>query len=179
LDYNARKLSEIDLANYQIIRNSVYEFQNISLKSLIRPSRILDIAPQVHVGIFDIASKIHNVETLDISNEYSPTYVADICAPTGIPSNSYDVVFFTEVIEHVSNPFAAVDEIHRLLKVGGLLFATSPLNFRIHGPMPDNWRITEHGWRHLLRNFNSVNIDIIEDSERFLFPIHYRISAKK
>lgn len=172
-------VSEIDNLHYKVIRNSVFEFQIQSLEKISNPSRILDIAPQVHAGISDYAAGSHLVETLDISNEYSPTYVLDICTTTPIKSETFDVVFCTEVIEHVNNPFAAIDEIYRLLKPGGTLYATSPMNFRIHGPLPDNWRITEHGWRVLLSKFGKVQINAVEDPGRFLFPIHYRVEARK
>jgi 2-polyprenyl-3-methyl-5-hydroxy-6-metoxy-1,4-benzoquinol methylase len=89
------------------------------------------------------------------------------------------VVVCTEVLEHTLNPFLAVDEIHRLLKAGGILLATTPFNFRIHGPLPDCWRFTEHGIRALLRNFSEVKIDAAEDKRRFLMPFHYTTVARK
>ena len=57
------------------------------------------------------------------------------------------------MLEHVINPFDAIDEIHRILKPGGILLLSSPLNFRIHGPLPDCWRFTEHGWKQLVKKF--------------------------
>lgn len=174
-----KNVSEIDKRNYETIRQSVSQFQKNNLLELRVPSRILDIAPEKHGGIMNMASSMHTVETLDISEKYSPTYVMDICSTTPIASETFDVIFCTEVIEHVNNPFLAIIEIHRLLKPGGIFLATSPLNFRIHGPLPDNWRITEHGWRVLLKPFRDFRITEIEDPDRFLFPIHYQVRAVK
>lgn len=143
-------------------------------------SLILDVAPQVHESISSLSKGMYHIETLDIDSQYSPTYVADICNYNPrIASKKFDAVFLTEVIEHVNNPFGAIAEIYRILKPGGLLFATSPLNFRIHGPLPDNWRITEHGWRCLLGSFEQISIQSVDDPNRFLFPISYRITASK
>ncbi|MCK5818286.1 MAG: methyltransferase domain-containing protein [Psychromonas sp.] len=51
---------------------------------------------------------------------------------------------FTEVLEHTLNPFRAINEIYRILKPNGILIMTTPFNFRIHNPLPDCWRISEH-----------------------------------
>lgn len=47
----------------------------------------------------------------------------------GLPyaDNTFDVVTFWAVIEHVRDPAAALREIHRVLKPGGVLFCDTPL----------------------------------------------------
>ncbi len=136
------EISEFDLSVFNQIRQSVREFQINSI-SFLNSSHflVLDIAPQVHEGISKLAPPGFEVETLDIDPQYHPTIVGDICTTTSIPSSRYDAIFCTEVLEHVSNPFLAIVEIYRILKPGGYLFASSPFGFRIHGPLPDNWRI--------------------------------------
>lgn len=61
---------------------------------------------------------------------------------------------------------------------GGVLVMTTPFNFRIHNPLPDCWRISEHGLRELLKDFRSVEITE-NGTERFLFPVQYQIIAVK
>ena len=56
---------------------------------------------------------------------------------------------------------------------------TTPFNFRIHGPLPDCWRFTEHGIRALLKDFESVHIESLEDENRFLMPLQYTTTAIK
>jgi 2-polyprenyl-3-methyl-5-hydroxy-6-metoxy-1,4-benzoquinol methylase len=175
------QLSQFDLYAYQEIRKNV---ERVIVEALRRPelesARILDIAPQVHAGVEAKASSNQIVETLDLSDKYHPTFVGDICTTNHLIQNdTYDAVFLLEVIEHVLEPFGAMREIMRILKPGGMLFATSPFNFRIHGPLPDCWRISEHGWRQLLSKFCEVTISPLEDNSRFLMPIHYSVSARK
>lgn len=173
-------VSEFDMSVYGQIRTSVRDFQIAAIKSMgSAPSRVLDIAPQVHDGISSLVGVGIQVETIDINPQYGSTYVGDICTTTQIPDSYFDAVFCTEVLEHVSNPFLAILEISRVLKPGGHIFASSPFGFRIHGPLPDNWRISEHGWRELLRTFENLKIKSLEDPNRFLMPLHYCVSATK
>ena len=173
-------VSEFDISAYNQIRSAVREFQIASIRAIgSTPSRVLDIAPQVHEGISSLVGVGIKVETIDINPQYEPTYIGDICTTTQIPNSYFDAVFCTEVLEHVSNPFLAILEIRRVLKPGGYLFASSPFGFRIHGPLPDNWRISEHGWRELLTTFENLEIKSLVDPNRFLMPLHYCVSARK
>jgi SAM-dependent methyltransferase len=49
-----------------------------------------------------------------------------------VPTSSVDVVLCTEVIEHVPEPIAAVQEMGRLLRPGGLLLLSAPLRSGLH-----------------------------------------------
>ena len=177
---NPKIVSNFDLDVYNKIRANVRDFQLTSIKKIdLANALILDVAPQVHHGIKEIATVGFIVETIDIDPQYEPTFCGDICEPSTLPNNRYDAIFCTEVLEHVSNPFEAVKGLFLALKPGGILFATSPFGFRIHGPLPDNWRISEHGWKELLKNFEQVKITALEDPNRFLMPLHYSVMAVK
>lgn len=141
---------------------------------------VLDIAPQDHEGAKPYFPKA-NVETLDIDKTSGATYIADLCANNEkiLPPNRFDFIVCTEVLEHTLQPFDAVKEIERILKKGGLVFVSTPYNFRIHGPLPDCWRFTEHGLRALFKNFEILELSPLEDKLRFLMPIHYTLVAKK
>ena len=175
------EVSTLDIEHLDAIRANVQRF--LAIKGAqwgSRPGRLLDIAPQVHVGARPFFSEKVFVETLDIDPSAKTTYCADLCQTNiNVPAEHFDLVVCTEVLEHVLNPFAAIAEISRVLKPGGILLASSPFNFRIHGPLPDCWRFTEHGWRALLLAFENVNIEALEDTQRFLMPIHYTVSARK
>jgi hypothetical protein len=63
---------------------------------------------------------------------------------------------------------------------GGLAFISTPSNFRIHGPLPDCWRFTEHGLRALfLNNFEILELNILETPDRPLTPLQYTLVVKK
>jgi SAM-dependent methyltransferase len=63
---------------------------------------------------------------------------------------SAGTVLCIETFEHVFEVRKAFDEVFRVLRPGGLLVFTSPLNFRIHGYPDDYWRMTPHCLRRML-----------------------------
>jgi 2-polyprenyl-3-methyl-5-hydroxy-6-metoxy-1,4-benzoquinol methylase len=121
------------------------------------------------------------IDTLDLDARSGATYVADLCTRNDaiLPDGHFRFVVCTEVLEHVLDPFAAVREIGRLLEPGGLVFATTPFNFRIHGPLPDCWRFTEHGLRVLFRDLELLEMTEVGTAGRDLMPIHYRLIARR
>lgn len=142
---------------------------------------VLEIAPQGRAGARPYFPANVRIDTLDIDPASKATFIADLCANNSelIPDASYDFVVCAEVLEHTLRPFDAVEEIRRVLKPGGLLFLTAPFNFRIHGPLPDCWRFTEHGLRALLSDFVVTELDALETPERPLMPVHYTVVARK
>jgi SAM-dependent methyltransferase len=119
------------------------------------------------------------IDMLDIVATHASTYVGDITKHNAVQADdSYHGVVCMEVLEHTLDPFGAVGEVRRLLKHGGFLLTGAPLNFRIRGPIPDCWRFTEHGFRVLLRDFEILEIDILETPGRRLFPLRYNVLAR-
>lgn len=175
------EVSEMDIAHLKAIRSNVSQFIETCGKQYDKEGvTVLDIAPQDHEGAHPYFPKA-TVETLDINKESGATYIADLCADNTdiIPANRFDYVVCTEVLEHTLQPFDAVKEIERILRPGGLVFASSPFNFRIHGPLPDCWRFTEHGWRALFKDFEILELKGLEKEDRFLAPIHYTLVARR
>lgn len=58
-------------------------------------------------------------------------------------AGSFDMVLFSEVIEHVSNPQKALSEISRVLRADGYLFITWPIIHPMHETPHDYTRLTE------------------------------------
>jgi SAM-dependent methyltransferase len=172
-------VSDFDARALRIIRNSVDDLLRQCARKYDKPGRLLDIAPQDYEGAAKFFQRI-TIETIDIDPAQAATHTGDITRRNEfLNDDSYDVIVCTEVLEHTLNPFDAVKEIRRILKPSGLLIASAPLNFRIHGPLPNCWRFTLHGWRQLLREFSSVDIRSVDTVGRDLMPIHYTVRAIK
>ena len=143
-----------------------------------RTGRLLEIGPQERSLVRESFTNFA-IDTFDIVDTYKPTHVGDITKHNAsIPDSTYDCVVGMEVLEHTIDPFGGVREMRRILKDEGYLLVSAPLNWRIHGPIPDCWRFTEHGFKVLLRDFDIIEIDILETPGRDLFPIHYNVLAR-
>lgn len=171
----------MDVRHLSRIRDNVVNFMKyVSKEYATNAGRLLDIAPQIHEGAAPFFNEGITIETLDIDPQAKCTYTADITHRNEfIPDYYFDYIVCTEVLEHTLNPFAAVEEIYRLLSNNGLLFLSVPFNFRIHGPLPDCWRFTEHGLRALLSKFEILELNSLETEDRPLMPIHYVVVARK
>ena len=104
----------------------------------------------------------------------------DVLESRGVSCSRLKVSSLAQLIFPWHQAFDAVAEIHRILKPGGVALITTPYNFRIHGPLPDCWRFTEHGLRALFsKGFEVKELVAVETEDRFLMPIHYRLVAQK
>ena len=70
-----------------------------------------------------------------------------------LKDGSVDGVLIQAVLEHVLDPQAVVAEIHRVLRLGGLVFAGTPFMQHVHEGPYDFTRFTESGHRYLFRHF--------------------------
>lgn len=95
--------------------------------------------------------------TVDIDPENKPDIVADIHA-LPFENDSQNVVVCMEVIEHCHSPQEAVNEIHRVLKPGGLCILTTRFMFPIHNYPHDYWRFTEMQMAKLFQKWNVVEL---------------------
>lgn len=175
------EVSQMDIEHLAVIRQSVRDFIADCAAQYDHSGKVLlDIAPQIYQGAKEFFKNV-TIRSLDIDPKAAADYTADICVNNSnvIPSGHFDFILCTEVLEHTLQPFHAVAEMTRMLKKDGLIFLTVPYNFRIHGPLPDCWRFTEHGLRALFSQLEIVQLTDIPTPGRDLMPIHYRLIAAK
>ncbi len=71
-----------------------------------------------------------------------------------IKSESIDIVFIFEVLEHLKNQHQAITEIYRVLKPSGIIYASVPFAYPLHDMPFDFRRYTPNGLTNLLEKNN-------------------------
>jgi SAM-dependent methyltransferase len=69
---------------------------------------------------------------------------------------TFDAVIAQAVLEHVADPVRCVDEMHRVLKTHGIIYAETPFMVQVHMGPYDFTRFTHSGHRRLFRHFDEV-----------------------
>lgn len=77
-----------------------------------------------------------------------------VCNSHSIPfkKEKFDKVLCINSFYYFSNPFIAINEIHRILKKDGKLILILPFIYPIHDAPTDKYRFTEYGIRNLLKD---------------------------
>ena len=70
---------------------------------------------------------------------------------------TFDGVIVQAVLEHVADPHRCVEQIHRVLKTGGVVYADTPFMQQVHAGGHDFTRFTHVGQRRLFRKFEEVS----------------------
>src|SRR5690606_38382329 len=95
-----------------------------------------------------------------------------------IRSGSVDAVIVQAVLEHVLDPQKVVDEIHRVLKPQGLVYAETPFMQQVHEGPYDFTRFTESGHRWLFRRFARIDSGALRGpGTALLWSVRYAITA--
>lgn len=102
-------------------------------------------------------SKYTRIVTADVENRSGKTDVILTSDSLPFDNEEFDAIMFTEVLEHVRNPFFTISEISRILKHDGSLLLTCPFNYPMHEVPFDHFRFTEFQLQSLLAE-NKIEI---------------------
>ena len=107
------------------------------------------------------------------------------------PDGKFDAVIASELLEHVFEPSAVIEEAHRILRPGGKLVGSVPHKRSLNSKKGDvsnhhyHCRVfTEHTLTQLLSPyFGSIEIENVPfnrnlDMEKFIYPLKYRRMVK-
>jgi len=166
MGYTIAKFDESEYTFREILENFI-KSKNLSGKSL-----------DIGGGQWTFPQKEYAAISFDKIKWPNVDVVGDVCQLDKYFSNTkFDVIFFTETLEHVENPFVAIQNIYKILNKGGVLIASAPFKYPLHGEeYGDYWRFTRQGWQSMLQDFSLVEILPIGKEN---FPHHYIIYAKK
>ncbi len=101
-----------------------------------------------------------------------------VCDLSSIPveDDRYDLVLFTQVLEHIPEPAAVLTELHRVLKPGGRIWASAPLFYEEHEQPYDFYRYTQFGLRRLFEEAGFFDLEI-DWLEGYLGTVSYELEV--
>lgn len=112
------------------------------------PNRIHPKITNVNIGPFPNVDVIGDAHELPYADE------------------SVDVIYCEAVLEHLADPVKAVAEMHRVLKVGGRVYACTPFIHHFHGYPNHFQNFTLFGHQRLFRDFE------VEESGSCVGPVY-------
>lgn len=95
-----------------------------------------------------------------VENKEAGILYGDVMA-LSFPDGSFQSVVCFEVLEYVSEPQKAIDEMYRVLKKDGTVVLSVPFMFRVH---EDKLRYTAPYLRALFARFDIVSFDVVGGS---------------
>jgi len=128
------------------------------LAAIGRPNRVLVIGGRTLGTGMDILLGNPQVQLIE-SDVALGGRTALICDAHDLPfaDHSLDAVIAQAVLEHVADPWRCANEIHRVLKPSGLVYAETPFMQQVHGGRYDFTRFTALGHRRLFRQFDQID----------------------
>lgn len=107
----------------------------------------------------------HNYKTLDIVG--NADYICSVEEVSRhIKDIKFDVLILLGIIEHVGNIHLLSDEFCKITNDKAKVFVNTPYMFKVHGPIPDYWRISEYGYQHLFGKQFDLEFDVFPPDER-------------
>ena len=170
--FNKELIKKINNAKIDLfyIKNKS-DFRDKILRNIDTSDFVLDIGKGMRNKFSQIKSK--NIETLDV-NEFDdyPDIIFDLCDNLdSMLVNKYDKIICLAILEHVYNPFLAVDNLKRMLKDNGIIYGYVPYLYHYHAPknlkFQDYFRFSKDALTYLFKDFSEVT----------LFPVRGRIST--
>jgi SAM-dependent methyltransferase len=132
-------------------------FHTLCIRRKVRNPRLLVIGGGTIGGGMEkfYAGDYFKITAFDI---YASPHIQLLADAHQIPffDDSFDAVWVQAVLEHVLQPEVVVNEIHRVLRADGLVYAGTPFLWPVHEGAHDFTRVTQLGHRWLFRQFSCI-----------------------
>jgi len=122
-------------------------FKSINLRKFVSAER--EVVVDLGSGNTNVNDSWIKIDYFDYPN----VHIVCDCEKLPFKSNSVDVQYNISVLEHVSDPYKVVSQIHRTLKKGGIVVSSVPFLVPYHASPHDYHRFTSSGVLNLYKDF--------------------------
>lgn len=138
----------------------------------------LDVGCREGIQTKWLESKGYEVTSIDIEKVYDKCQIVDVNKGLPFQKNSFDLIWSSELIEHLENPKESIKEFKRVLKPNGKIILTTPNSdfwlykvFKILGKSPKDLQNPDH--KHF---FSERNIkELFPNSKVYgYFPYNFK-----
>lgn len=154
-----RKLSRLtpSIGRNMKAKQNYDRFAELLLSQSIAP-RVLVIGGRIAGQGMESLLRYPSIELVQSDVSFGPRAML-ICDAHDIPfaDGSFDGAIAQAVLEHVADPYRCVDELHRVLRKRGLVYAETAFMQQVHGGRYDFTRFTHLGHRRLFRRFEEID----------------------
>ncbi len=98
----------------------------LSLIKQIKNKKALDVGCREGTQSKFLEKKGYKVTSIDIKKKYEKGIIVDVNKKLPFKNNSFDLIWCSEVIEHLNDPAKTIGEFRRILKPGGEMIITTP-----------------------------------------------------
>lgn len=125
--------------------------------------RVLEIAEDAYSRKFG-GSRVERQDVLSLAPDDAATIIGDLAEPGVLPESAFDCIVLTQTLHLVFDLRAAVEQLHRALRPGGVLLLTVPGITPVDcGGWKENWHwsLTEASLARLLSgSFDREKIEL-------------------
>jgi SAM-dependent methyltransferase len=91
--------------------------------------RALDVGARAGQQTRWLSDRGYDVTSIDLEPRFQGCQCVDVNAPLPYPDDTFDLIWCSEVIEHLEDPAAAGQEFRRVVRAGGDIILTTPNSF--------------------------------------------------
>lgn len=117
-----------------------------------------------------------SIDLCKVSKAYGRISAISDLSKIPFQSNSFDAVICTQVLEHVNDPAAVLNELNRVLNPNGTIWLSAPFFYEQHEIPYDFYRYTQFGLTHLLEK-TGFKVKRLEWLEGYQGALAYQLNS--
>ena len=126
---NLLKRIPIDLGQGNLRKTTQGKIIAMSHIPFGKNKKALDVGCREGIQSRWLESKGYNTTSTDIENKYEKCVIVNADKELPFKDGEFDIIWCSEVIEHLEDPVKSVSEFRRVLRPGGKLVITTPNSF--------------------------------------------------